>query len=117
MVHNESDLLEDNSTSIFSSQTSPRPLQIDSDCLTSTQEENGQQEAPSEDVTPTFEQLSQPLLAHEETIVAESTMEDVEEEVIREVRSLISDPLLKVGRITSGEWYITRTSQNGAAMV
>ena len=61
--------------------------------MTSTQEDQGQSKAPTEDVNPAFEQLSQPLLAHEETIVAESTMEDVEEEVVREVRSLISDTL------------------------
>ena len=41
----------------------------------------------------TFEQLSQPLLAHEETVIAytESKVEDVEAEVMREVRTLISD--------------------------
>ena len=37
------------------------------------------------------EQLSQPLLAHEETILAESIDDDVEGEVVREFRSIISD--------------------------
>ena len=36
----------------------------------------------------TFEQLSQPLLAQEETVIAESTIEDVEEE---NARSAVSD--------------------------
>ena len=77
------ELLESDITSIVSSQTSPRPLQIDIEYMTSTQEDQSQSKTPTEDVTPTFEQLSQPLLAHEETIVAESTMEDFEEEVVR----------------------------------
>ena len=86
------ELFEGDTTSIISSQTSPRPLQIDIEYMTSTQEDTTQQEVQQGETSLTFEQLSQPLLAHEETIIAESTLEDVEGEVMREVRSLISYP-------------------------
>ena len=56
--------------------------------MTSTQEDNGQ-EAPFEEATLTFEQLNQTLLAHEETITAESIIKDVKGEVMREVRSMV----------------------------
>ena len=76
-----------------SSQLSPRPLKIDSDHATSTQEIDDQQVKIDDTLSTSYETLSQTLLAHEETVMAESTMEDVEGEVVREVRSLISDRL------------------------
>ena len=66
---------------------SPRPLQIDSESPTSTQESNDQKVKDD-----SLSTSSQTLLAHEEIVIADSTMEDVEGEVVREVRSLISDP-------------------------
>ena len=68
--------------SIVSSQTSPRPLFIDSE-FTSTQEPH---EISVNEETKQLSILSQSLLGHEETVIAESTMEDVEGEVMREVR-------------------------------
>ena len=74
--------------STVSSQTSPRPLFIDSE-FTSTQEPH---EISVNEETKQLSILSQSLLGHEETVIAESTMEDVEGEVMREVRSLIAYP-------------------------
>ena len=65
--------IENNST--LSSQLSPRPLQIDSEYATSTEESNAQK-ANDNTPSPPSEQLSQPLLGHEETIKAESTMDE-----------------------------------------
>ena len=59
--------------------------------MTSTQEDTIPQEFQQGGTPLTFEQLSQPLLAHEETILAESIDDDVEGEVVREVWSIISD--------------------------
>ena len=67
--------IENNST--ISSQLSPRPLHIDSEYVSSTQEGNDQN--PNDDILSTsYEKSSQTLLAHEETVIADSTMEDVE---------------------------------------
>ena len=77
--------------STFSSESSPRPLNIDSEYVTSTQEGNNRN--PNDDTLSTScEQSSQTFLAHEEIGIADSTMEDLEGEVVREVRSLILDP-------------------------
>ena len=83
-----------NINSTLSSQASPRPLHIDSDYISSTQESKAQQDFAVDDVMvrPPLGVLNQSLLGHEEIVIAESTIEDVEEEVMREVRSLISDP-------------------------
>ena len=78
-----------NIDSLLSSQGSPR---LDSEYLSSTQESKVQQDFAVDDVTikPPMGVLDQSLVGHEEIVVAESTIEDVE--VMREVRSLISDP-------------------------
>ena len=69
------------------------PLHIDSQFMKSTQEDahQPQQQLTESIASPLYEQLSQPLLAHEETVVADSIIEEgVEEEMVREVRSWIS---------------------------
>ena len=83
-----------NLNSTLSSQDRPRPLHIDSEYISSTQESTVQQGGVADDVTnrPPLGVLNQSLLGHEEVVVAETTFEEVEEEVMREVRSLISNP-------------------------
>ena len=99
---------ESDTTSIFLSQTSSRPLFIDSEYITSTQE---RQEVAGNDDIAQPPLLNQSLLGHEESVVAESTMEDVEEEVIREVRSLISDPL-PVGWLDNERRMVYNTNES-----
>ena len=84
-----------NINSTLSSQDGPRPLHIDSEYISSTLESTVQQDFVVDNGTirPPLGGLNQSLLGHEETVVAETTFEDVEEEVMRKVRSLISDPL------------------------
>ena len=85
--------LGSDTTSIFSSQTSPRPLNIDSDYMTSTQESSYQQEVSvNDDIIRPPAIKSVFVWSRRLTVIVESTLEDVEEEVMREVRSLISDP-------------------------
>ena len=56
------------------------------------------------------EQLSQQLLAHEETVLAESIDDDVEGEVVREVRSIISE-IRPVGWLDNERRMIYNTNE------
>ena len=67
-------------------------MKIDSDHATSTQEIDDQKVKVDDILSTSYETLSQTLLAHEEIVIADSTVEDVVGKVVREVRSLISDP-------------------------
>ena len=88
-VEDPTEPLEGDTTSVFSSQTSPRSLVIDSEFITSTQEP---QEVSVNEETKQLSIINQSLLGHEETVIAESPLEDEEGEVMREVRSLIAYP-------------------------
>ena len=111
--------------SILPSQISPRSLHIDSDYIASTQQPQGSRnqqnvvptgthaphsitsseqtsQPPSQPTNPP-EQSSQPLLAHEEVVSTTiQLVDEVESEVMREVRDLISN-------IRSEGWLETET--------
>ena len=89
--------------SILPSQVSPRALLIDEEYLDSTQQPQEPVDLsisrvvitptqPASQIKISLEQSSQPLLAHEEVVLATTQLVDeVESKVIREVRDLISN--------------------------
>ena len=83
-------------------------MYIDSEYTTSTQER--QEVSVNKDIAQP-PSVNQSLLGHEETVVADSTIEEVEGEVIREVRSLISDPL-PVGWLDNERRMVYNTNES-----